>query len=754
MAQQITRFAAGAESAGSDELDPRALLRAFWRRKFMFGAIVALGTGIGVAYAMTATPLYSAETLIRIKPSQPMVIDLPDVGGSFEADDSTISSEIELLESRAFAGRMVDALNLIEDPEFNGSLGPDRRPFWQKIDYMAYLPAPVARFLFGETKAETAAVIAETETRDPKTAERLRTIQAFEEGLSAEQVGRSYVLEVRFRAEKPEKAARIANAIGEAYLVNQLENKYATAEKATQWLTERVAEMRDRVVASDKKIVDFQNARGLSAGGQIDPVQQQLGQINIQLTEAKAVRAEAEARFNQVQSVMRSSGGVEAAAQVLNSPLMLQLRTDESALEQQLAELREVYGERHPQMINLKAELRSVRSKMIGEVERVAQDLSNEVAVARARESELARQVAALRGQVQGQEVSSVELRELEREATSARGLYEEFLTRLRQVTETQNLQQADALILSAATVPVDPAWPNKKLIVILAFGFSGILGAILVFVAERWSSDFGVRSAEEVQAHLGHRALALVPDLLRRDTRNVSAEEYILQKPASAFAEAVQRVRTSIFLADRERTTRTLLVTSSIPVEGKSMISTALARQTAKSGLKTLLIDADLRRPRLHEVVRTSNTNGLADILYGDLTLDDAMRTDERSGLKFVPAGVAPISPPDLFRSERMARLLEEVGRRFDLVIIDSPPVGAVSDSLILSEQVDKTVYVVRWETTPRKLAASGIQQIEDAGGDLAGVILSRVNIKRHAQYGYADSGTYAGYYGKYYQN
>jgi capsular exopolysaccharide synthesis family protein len=347
-----------------------------------------------------------------------------------------------------------------------------------------------------------------------------------------------------------------------------------------------------------------------------------------------------------------------------------------------------------------------------------------------------------------------VALRDLERDATSARELYESFLQRLREVNEVQNLQQADAVVLSAAVLPVDPYWPDKKLIVLLAFGAACLVGAVLVFLLERWDNGFGFRSAEEVVASSGLRALALVPDLTRRETRELTPEEYILKKPQSAFAEALQRVRTSIFLADRDRSTRSVLVTSSVPVEGKSLISAAMARQSARSGLRTLLIDADLRRPRLHEVFRVANNNGLADLLYGDLMMSQAIRTDEKSGLRFIPAGLAPVSPPDLFRGDAMRRLLKEVTRDYDLVIIDSPPVGAVSDSLILSGLVDKTLYVVRWQQTPRNVANAGIRQIQEAGGDLAGVVLSRVDVKKHAQYGYADSGSYAGTYGKYFVN
>ncbi|MEZ5823986.1 MAG: polysaccharide biosynthesis tyrosine autokinase [Geminicoccaceae bacterium] len=755
MARQITRIAAGVDEGTpmvEDQLNPRALLRALWRRKAVIVATVGLLTSLALIYSFSTTPLFRAEALVRIQSSKPAVIELPEIGGVFEADASTIESEIELLESTAFAARMVDELGLIDDPEFNTSLDPQRQPFWKRQDWKAYLPSRARQFLFGNEDGAADGTYAGSLGSEEST--RLRTIEKFRENLQVAQVNRSYVLEVRFSAEDAEKAARVANTVANAYIVGQLQTKYDAGHEATDWLRDRVEEMRQKLVAAEQRIVDLKNEKGIASEGRIDPIQQQIGQINGQLAQAQASRAEAEARFNQVQSLLRSSGGINAASNVLTSPLLADLRRQETELARESSELSGVYGPRHPQMINLKNELRSVRTKMVEEVERIVQDLSNEVEIARAREHEIRSNLGALESQVRGQEVSSVELRDLEREASSARQIYESFLQRLREVSETQGLQQADATILSAADVPVDPAWPNKKLIVLLAFAGGLVIGCVLAFVVERWDSDFGFRSAEEVQSALGIRALALVPDLTRRETKDMSAEEYILKKPQSAFAESLQRIRTSIFLSDRSRTTRTVLVTSSIPVEGKSLVSASLARQSARSGLNTLLIDADLRRPRLHEVVRVSNTNGLADILYGDLSLAEAMRTDEKSGMKFVPAGMAPVSPPDLFRSDRMRMLLDQVSSKFDLVIIDSPPVGAVSDSLILSPQVDRTLYVVRWQETPRNVAQAGIQQVVDAGGELAGVVLSRVNIRKHAQYGYADSGSYSGYYGKYYQN
>jgi capsular exopolysaccharide synthesis family protein len=420
-----------------------------------------------------------------------------------------------------------------------------------------------------------------------------------------------------------------------------------------------------------------------------------------------------------------------------------------------MAELSTTYGERHPQMVNLRADVGSLRGKMRDEVDRIVQDLQNEVAVARAREAQLQGSLASLEGRVDTQQEASIQLNDLVREAEANRELFNTFLKRYNEIVEAQELQQADVRVLSPADVPLYPSYPRKKLFVAVAFLGASLLGLLLVFIIERWDADFGFRSADEVSSVTGLRALALVPDVGKRDTAGVPAEEYILQKPNSAFSESLQRIRTSLFLTpEGQRPTRTVLITSSVPLEGKSLIAASLARQSARSGLRTLLIDADLRRPRLHEVVRVANQNGLSEVLSGRLLPEESIRLDEKSGMDFIPAGVGAASPPDMFRSAAMQQFLQQIAERYDLVLFDSPPVAAVSDSFILSGLVDKTLYVVRWETTPRNVVMHSIRQIADAGADLAGVVLSRVNVRKHARYGYADSGYYSGYYRKYYVN
>ncbi len=563
------------------------------------------------------------------------------------------------------------------------------------------------------------------------------------------------MISLAFSSEEPTKAADIANKLAEEYLVTQLEAKYAAAQRATEWLSKRIEELRGQVLEAEAKIVEYRTKNNLvDTTDQNNPITLQFFQLNTQLALAQAQRAESEARLGQAKSMLNSPGGVSAAALVLTSPLMTSLREQETELIRQLSQMGAIYGENHPQMVDTRAEIKSVRDKMQDEVQRILQDDINEVAVAKAREQELTNSMAKLQGNAARVDLAGVELRDLTREADTNRELFQTFLTRFREIVEQQGLAEADAKVLSAADVPISPSHPRTVLIMLIAFAGSLVLGVLLVFVVERWDSDYGFRSADEIQAALGVRALALVPDLSRRETQGIPAEDYILQKPNSAYAEALQRIRTSLFLTDGEHPPKTILITSSVPLEGKSTIAASLARQSARSGLKVILIDADLRRPRLHEVIGLPNQNGLSEVLTGRANPEAAIKRDEKSGLDFLPAGIGVVSPPDLFRSATMKILLEEMAAYYDLVIIDTPPVAAVSDSFTLSGIVDKSVYVIRWEQTPRNVALAGIRQMIDAGADIAGIVLARVDVKKHSRYGYADSGYYQGYYRKYYVN
>jgi polysaccharide biosynthesis transport protein len=752
MANEALRLIGGGADApagaAGDELNLREVWRGLKRRRLALLAPVVLIT-LGVfLWAKQQQPMYTAQALLHVKPREAQVLAIEGVVEELVADPATIESELEFLHSPAFLRRIVDKLSLMQDPEFAPWLA-EEEPGWfgrvvELVNPFRYVPAEWWAALEPESARPPI---------DPAARELNAVIGSLAGALTIEQVGRSYVISVGVLSEDPAKAAQIANTMAEDYLVSQLEAKYAAADRATQWLSERISELRGKVLEAEAKIVEYRTKNELVNSQSENPLTLQFLQLNTQLALAQAERAEADARLSRARGVL-NSGGTQAAAAVLTSPLMDSLRAQETELIRKLADMSSVYGQNHPQMVNARSEIQSVRDKMLDEVNRIVEELKNQVAVATAREQELQNSMNRLQGESARVDLAGVELSSLQGEVDTNRQLFQTFLSRYQEIVEQQGLQEADAKILSPAAVPNAPSHPQVMLLTVIAFGASLVIGVLLVFLIERWDAEYGFRSADEIQAALGVRALALVPDLSRRETQGSAAEDYILQKPNSAYAEALQRVRTSLFLIDGEQPPKSILITSSVPLEGKSTIAASLARQSARSGLKVILIDADLRRPRLHEVIGLPNQNGLSEVLTGRADPESAIKRDEKSGLDFLPAGVGVVSPPDLFRSSTMRILLEETAAYYDLVIIDSPPLAAVSDSFALSGIVDKTVYVIRWEQTPRNVALSGIRQMVEAGADIGGIIVSRVDVKKHARYGYADSGYYQGSYRKYYVN
>jgi len=738
-------------STSSDELNLREMWRALMRRKWIFAATVLFVTGCVFLYSKQQTPLFTSTALIQVQGQDTNILELDAVVEDLIADPATIESEIERLNSRAFMRRVVQQLSLEQDPEFNPALSADADggSLLEFLNITRYLSADWLRDLIGD---ESSRVVEDVGAEERLSAELEAVVDRFSGRYDVEQSGRSYVIALSLTSRSPKMAARIANGIAEQYLQAQVESKYQASEKAINWLGARIEELRGEVLAAEAKIVEYRSKNNIVDTNNGSPLSLQLSQLNTQLALSQAERAEAEARLAQTQSLL-TNGGTTEAAKVLTSPLLAELRIQETSLFRRLSELSAEFGGNHPRMLNVQGELQTVRNKIEDEVRRVVQDLENEVAVAKAREVELQSSLAGIQGESSTVELAQVELRDLTRGAETNRQLFETFLTRFREIVEQQELQEADARIMSAADIPSKPSSPRTKLITMLAFAGSLVLGSLLVFLLERWHSNYGFRSAEEIQS-LGLRSLALVPDLSRKETNGIAAEEYILERPNSAYAEALQRIRTSLFLTDTRNPPKSVLITSSIPLEGKSTIASALARQSARSGLKVILVDADLRRPRLHEVIGMQNQNGLSEVLTGRANPETAIHRDEKSGLDFLPAGFGSVSPPDLFRSSTMKILMEEMTAYYDLVIIDSPPVAAVSDSFTLSGVVDKSIYVIRWEDTPRNVALAGIRQMLESGGDIAGIVLSRVDIKKHARYGYADSGHYQGNYRKYYVN
>lgn len=727
------------------EIDIQELLRKFWRRKWIIlGTVIAVMTLVGITLSQL-TPRYTAVNKIEISPARSNVVDFEAVLAGLPADTATIETEIQILRSRNLIAKTVERLKLNRNPEFNAVVRPPTTFAMFRDRVRGFL---VERGL--TIFAKTAEV--ETLSQTEKMARvQNQIIDVVLDKLKVEPKGMSRVVSVLFESENPRTAALVANTLADFYIVAQLEAKFDATKRANSWLNDRVLELRQEVSATERAIEAYRAKFGLIRGDKDATVtSEQISFLGVQYIQERTKLAEAEARLRQVEKLLKSADGIESAGDVLASRLIQSLREQEAKLESQTAELSAELGERHPRMINARAQLRDLRGKIRVEVGRVVQGLRNEVGVARARTASLRRELDKTKKEVARLDTYQVQIRALEREAAASGLLLETLLARSKETASQQNFQEADANILSYAPVPTKPSYPRKILILAGSTVFAIILGVLMAFAVEQF--DVGFRSSEQVGRMMGLASLGLVPALTGLAAVGRKPERYILEKPASAFGEAIRRLYTILQLSGVEKPPKLIMICSSLPKEGKTTIVVSLSRMLASIGQKVIVVDCDLRRPTVHTSFGLPSSPGLVEYLSGEITLDEVIQEDQSSGAHLISSGASAAHRVNLLGSESMNKLLNSLNQRYDIVIMDSSPVLAVSDSLVLSRLADKIVFLVRWAETRRETAINGVRQIIDAGGNVAGVLLTMVDVKEHAKYGFGDSGSYTGTIKKYY--
>jgi capsular exopolysaccharide synthesis family protein len=576
-------------------------------------------------------------------------------------------------------------------------------------------------------------------------------VDAFLDSLSVSAVQRSWVIEISVDSTVPGKSENIANTVADLYIVEQLEAKYEATKVATAWLSARLSNLRGQLEVSERAVERYRNQAGMVEGrNSVTVAMQQLSEINTQLVLARSRSAEAVARLQQVERLLAKHRDVSSVGRVLSSALIQRLLEQESDLIRRRAEMSTEFGPKHPRMINVHAEIRDLRRKIGTEIDKVVLSLKNEVEVAKARESSLADTLSGIEDRMGVLNQRQVQLRALERDSEANRALYGTFLARFKEMSGQNDLQTPDARIISRASIPIVQSAPRVKLIVGLVFVFSVIIGISLVFVVEQL--DTGYRSMEQIEQLTEVAALGLVP--MVKTKKGDSVARLILDQPISSYAESIRNLFVGLMLSNVDRPPKIVLVTSSMPDEGKSSITLSLARTVALSGRKVVVVDCDLRRPSLHVALDLPRTPGLVELLAKRATLDEAVQKDEASGADLITAGEQVSNTIDLVSSEQLKRLLANLGQTYDLVILDSPPILAVTDARVLASAADKTIFVVRWEKTKREAVALGLRQVEMSGGSIAGVVLSKVDVRKHAGYSFADSGYYYGKNMKYYSS
>jgi len=722
------------------EIDLVEIAGALWRRRRVLAGCVLLVNALVLLVIFQLTPRYSATAEVLIDPREHLVMDIGPVQAALSPDVTTIASQIQMVRSRSLAQRVIEALRLDRDPEFNAALRE---------------PGPMAELWRG-----LRGLVPGEETEEPSEEERLareqsRLTAAFSSALTVSRVGRqSWVIAIGFTSERADRASRVANTLAEFYVAEQVEAKLEANARATDWLDERLVALRSELEKSERVVEVYRAQHGLAATGGVTVDEQQLAAINAQLVLARAHLAEKQARFRHVTELLDSGSGVDSVAEVLASQVVHNLRQKQAELAREQAELESRYGDRHPRMINIRAQREDLDLGLAAELERIVANLENEVLVARSRTQSLEESLAEEQGQRSAGESARIRLRELTRQAEANRGLYESFLGRFKETREQQGIQEADAQIISRAALPVAPSYPRKGLFAAAGFLASWLVGFGVVFVLERL--DHGFRTGRQLEETLGHPVLASIPELSGADAQVdgeiLSPPDYGLARPLSLYGEAMRALRTALVLSNVDAPPRVVLFSSSMASEGKTTTALSLARSVARSGKRVVVVDADLRRPAVARGLGFEPQSGLLEYLAGEVALGDAIVADEASGMDVLPAVAGAVSAPDLLGSQKMRTLLEKLRTDYDLVLVDSPPLLVVSDATVLGQLCDKLVFVVRWEQTAREAAEDAARRMAQFEIEVAGVVLSRIDTRRASEHGYGSQ--YAADASKYYIN
>ena len=717
-------------SESSELVNYSAVLRKLWRRKFLLVAIAVLGISGATAIIARMPAHYVAHAFVVI--GDPLgksrlsyganqtggIVSLPDNG--------TVLTEVEVLKSPQLALEVIRDLKLENNPEFNAAAAPVEQPgAWSRVK----------EWLFGSQAAP-----------DPQAdipAELSRTVDNFLGRLRISVKDNSRMVDVAFDASNPRLAMQVTNALVDRYVNNQLELRLQSVQRTSSWLHDKILQLQAKVEDAEKAVEQFRSQAGLfSAPGGQPLLLKQMTDVSAELANAQTARAAVEARLNQLRASGQPSGRGSPTSDVVDSPFMRTLDGQQADAEQKLAEASTSLGERNPATLGLRERLRNIQVAKRNEGFRVSAALENDLKIARMKESGLSDRLGRLQNDVVQMNRSEINSRALEREAQSDRLVLDNYIARFKETSREDDIssQRPDARIVSYAQLPVSPDRPKRGLLILIAGMASLIGGALVALIVEK--ADRRLHSLEEVEERLKITGLGMLPLSKPAQLSPSEAARY-----GSSYREAAKATYSRLFCG--RTTPKVTVVTSAFPGEGKTTLALSLAAMAAQSGQRVLFIDGDFWRSGAGAVLGIRSSAGLADLLEGKAKLVDAVMSDVTSGADIILPG--KFSRASLVAwIGKLPELLDALKSQYDVIIIDAPPILAVSEATLLAGHADATVMAIRWASTPWDAAKIALKKLHDAGASVAGSVLTMVRENQHAKYGYPQA-AYVNYLASY---
>ncbi len=712
--------------AQNDEvIDLRKYFQVLSRAKWRILLLAVLVAALSVVVVLNLKPVYSAKATLLIEAQQAKAVKIDEVYGINSAQQEYYLTQFEILKSRSIAETVIDSLQLAQHPDFVAAPGLKERVL------------ALAPFL----------ALAEPALSDEETIARAREqlVQAFTERLSIEPVRKTQLVNILFESHDAKLSAAVANAIGEAYIDGQLAAKMGITQKANDWLGGRLGELRLKLDESEKALQEFRIREGLvDVAGVRSLGSQELERLGQDVTQARTKKAQIDGFVR----VVRQYGAdniarLESLPEITAHPGIQNVKKEVISAERKVSELSRIYGPKHPKLIAAKSELGTVQQNLREQVQKLLEGISEEADAVSRNLASLEAEMQRAKGQYQDLSGKEAEYQRLSREVETNRQLFDTFMARQKETEVTGDFNSAVARFTDRAVAATEPIKPKRKLIVLLAFVAALGFGVIVAFVME--SLNDTIKTTIDVEALLQQRSLGIVPKVTARKEL-AQLNRTFFDSNERQFAESVRSIRTSLSLLSLERPLQIVAVTSSVPEEGKSTVSSnlAFACQQLES---VLLIDADMRKPTIAKRFGLPAFQpGLANYLAETESLADCIVKDEQSGVDIMPAGSIPLNPLELLSSPRLLALLNELKGRYQKIIIDTPPVHAVSDALLLSQYSDAVVMVVKADATRSGLVQLSLSKLVNAHARVVGVVLNDLDLKLAERY-YGGYGYYAYY-------
>jgi capsular exopolysaccharide synthesis family protein len=705
---------ATADRVQSPEFGWADVLRLLNRRRGIAVATFLLVLAAFGAYFLLATPVYDATARLLIDPESPHVVSFEEVVEPNAAKLDYYQTQRGILRSRMLARRTLDTLRLWDHPAF----APERGLLGRGIAAIEQ----AARSLRG------------TPAMPPTERERQsRAVDLFLEGLGLSYRADTRLMDVSFRSRDPHLATAIVNTLAQAYIDQYKEFRLQESQQASEWLGARLAEQRARVEASELQLQNYaERHAGSTLPEQQKLIVDRLGNLSAAVARAQTERIEAQALYEQIQSIGPDSPALDTLPIILGNPFIRELKANIAELRGLEAKLTERLGDRHPEIVKVRSNIRKAEADLQTEIAKVVESVRLQAIAARAREQGLSAGLGAQKGAAVAGNRRTIEYQVLEREAISNREMFESLLRRASEAAIASELRTSNIRIVDSAEVPVRVAWPR-----VLPLGLLALLTAVplaLIVPLVLAFLDGSIRTPDDVARHLRVPLLALVPFAGKAR----SASPLQAGKWPPELAESFRTLRSNVLQC--RGFGRSLVVTSARPGEGKSLVASQLAIAFARIGRRVLLIDADMRAPRQHAWLGCALSPGFAEVVR-DGAVNGAFRQTSMPGLTVMPAGRVDAAALDVLQANLGRAVSASRERGFDFVIIDSPPVLAVNDAIVLSQGVSGVLFVIEAEATSRRDAAEALDRLRGAGSKVLGVTLNKANLKRHR-------GDYAPYY------